>query len=162
MSTLTRASTRFRLTLCAALLALLAACAPAVRVTPVSELSQMSVSELPQTSAQGEIAVYTAFAEVERPYRELANLSASRYETDFSEAWLRERIVAEAQALGADAVVLFNTERSTELRPVRIGYESVDTPFGNDAESLRLGRGQGYQEVVTLRLRGVAIQYLDN
>ena len=139
--------------LTALVVAALSACAPTVEVTPVGEL--------PPTSANGEVAVYTNFSEVPQPYRELAELSASRLEAEFTDEWLRERLTDEARELGADAVVLSPLERSTELSPVRLGYES-GSAFGNDPNSLRLGRGQGYQEVATLTLRGIAIAYTEN
>ena len=135
------------------LAATLAACAPTVAVTPVGEL--------PQTSANSEVAIYSDFSDVPQPYRELAELSANRLEAEFTDEWLRERLTREAQALGADAVVLSQIERSTELSPIRIGYES-GSAFGNDVDSVRFGRGQGYQEVATLTLRGVAIAYTKN
>ena len=135
------------------LAATLSACAPTVEVTPVGEL--------PQTSAEGEVAVYTDFGEVPQAYQELAELSASRLEAEFTDEWLREQLTDKAEELGADAVVLFPIERSTELSPIRLGYER-GSAFSNDADSIRLGRGQGYQEVATLTLRGVAIGYTEN
>ncbi|MBL4889862.1 MAG: hypothetical protein JKX97_07575 [Candidatus Lindowbacteria bacterium] len=99
-----------------AVLFLVSACGPQVKVSPLGSLSG--------TPKEGTIKVYEKNDEIGRAYTPIANLEANDKSYGYSRTQLRGMLIKSAQSMGADGIVFGAFHKSTGTGP-RISWTLI-------------------------------------